>query len=171
MARVMSRSDDLADTTITLGGCASRGSASSTPQPSITGIITSRSIRSKRSSAIRLSAVSPSAARAVSKPSASRLTRSISRMSGSSSTMRTRVTSVFKPHDASPPGDLSDADGVVAALAQHVDGLEHLARRHGHDHADAEVEHAGHLVVLDPAHPLDLGEHPRLLPRLRVDHG
>ena len=40
---------------------------------------------------------------------------------------------------------------------------------HGHDHADAEVEHLGHLVVADLAEPLDLAEDPRGLPGRPVD--
>src|SRR5207237_941298 len=150
MARATSRSADLADTTITRGGSSYRERRSRTPQPSITGIITSRSITSKRPSPTRSSAVSPSAARAVSNPSASMLMRNIRRMSGSSSTMRTRVTALPYETDVALPGDhLAHPHGLVPVRAQDVLGLVGVGRRHHGDHADAEVEDTLHLVVGD----------------------
>ena len=47
----------------------------------------------------------------------------------------------------------------------------HVVGRNDEDHADAEVEDVGHLVVVDVAEPLDLVEDARRLPRVPVDDG
>src|SRR5687767_6998885 len=152
---------------ITGGRLSASVSRSSTPQPSSTGIITSHSTRSGALSAMRASASRPFLARITSWPSSSRLIWSISRMSGSSSTSSRRATVVplpdrprLEPELAAPRHDLADADGTVAVGAQHVDGLEGGARRHGDHHPDPEVEHPEHLVVADLAETLDLAEDP-----------
>src|SRR3954451_23501403 len=91
--------------------------------------------------------------------------RSISRMSGSSSTTRMRAIALADEVDvAVAVGDLADLDGAVAVGAQVVDGLVAVHGRHRDHHADPEVEDLRHLLVGDRADALDLAEDARHLP-------
>src|SRR4051794_26031270 len=91
--------------------------------------------------------------------------RSISKMSGSSSTTRMRAIALADEVDvAVAVGDLADLDGAMSVGAEVVDGLVAVHRGHRDHHADPEVEDLRHLVVGDRADALDLSEDARDLP-------
>jgi len=66
---------------------------------------------------------------------------------------------------------VADVDALHPGGAQDVVGLEDVVGVHDGDHADAEVEHLGHLVVGDAAESLDLTEDPGHFPRAELHDG
>src|SRR5436190_9950024 len=94
-------------------------------------------------------------------------------MSGSSSTISTFAiaTPLLDAHRATTRHHLAHLDRGVAVGTEQVEGVEEVVAGDGHDHPEAEVEDPRHLLGVDAAQPLDLGEDARRLPRPTVDLG